>query len=56
MNRLGEGGKIAIHFLVDISGLVEVDRADYVVEVNETIPSTQSNIPYNTHLHRTGLV
>lgn len=51
LNRLGEDGKIAIHFLVDMSGLVEVDRADYVVEVNETIPSPQSNVPYNNPLH-----
>eukprot|EP00210_Caulerpa_lentillifera_P001908 g1835.t1 len=42
VKKLGEGGKITIHFVVDLSGLIEVDRADYVVEVIETIPPAKN--------------
>lgn len=40
IRKLGEGGKILVHFNADLSGWVEIDRAEYVAEVTESEPPT----------------
>lgn len=49
VNKLGSGGKIAVHFVIDLSGLASVDRAEYIVEVIEAEPPAGPALSRNIH-------